>query len=242
MFILRSLFKRLRRLLDRVAPVSGRRSSWTGYMGGYDTLQQRNNFRQSSCSSIVLSASFVPRSILDVGCNTGIFQSFLRLNPVRASWQSTVIPVVAGDVWRVARKDRLDVLPLVVDLTRPTPAVGWRNRECLGFLERARDAFDAVLMLAVIHHMLVSERIPLVEIVDLTADLTRDLALVEYISPQDPMFKRLTRGRDELFTSLTTELFESTSRRRFEIVRSQKIEHTERHLYLLRKIPGISYL
>jgi hypothetical protein len=61
-----------------------------------------------------------------------------------------------------------------------------------------------------------------------------------FVAPEDPMFKRLTRGRDELFTGLTTDLFESTARRRFEIVRSQKIEHTERHLYLLRKIPGIS--
>ena len=132
-------------------------------------------------------------------------------------------------------------VPPGADLTRPTPAVGWRNRECLGFLERARGAFDAVLMLAVIHHMLVSERIPLVEIVDLTADLTRDLAVLEFVAPEDPMFKRLTRGRDELFTSLTTDLFESIARRRFEIVRSEKMEHSERHLYLLRKIPAVSH-
>ncbi len=55
----------------------------------------------------------------------------------------------------------LDVLPLVVDLTRPTPAVGWRNQECASFLDRARGGFDLVLMLAVVHHMLVTERIPL---------------------------------------------------------------------------------
>jgi SAM-dependent methyltransferase len=239
MFILRSLFKRLRRLLDRVAPVSGRRSSWTGYMGGM-THYTKEQFATKQLFVDRVIREFRPRSILDVGCNTGFF-SFLAAKSGARVVAIDSDPVVAGDVWRVARKDHLDVLPLVVDLTRPTPAVGWRNRECLGFLERARGAFDAVLMLAVIHHMLVSERIPLVEIIDLTADLTRDLALLEYISPQDPMFKRLTRGRDELFTSLTTDLFESIARRRFEIVRSEKIEHTERHLYLLRKIPGVSH-
>jgi SAM-dependent methyltransferase len=182
---------------------------------------------------------FRPCSILDVGCNTGFF-SFLAAKSGARVVAIDSDPVVIGDVWRGARRDHLDVLPLIVDLARPTPAVGWRNRECSDFLERARDAFDAVLMLAVIHHMLVNERIPLVEIVDLAADLTRDLAVLEFVSPDDPMFKRLTRGRDELFTGLTTAVFESTCRRRFEIVRSQKIEHSDRHLYLLRKIPGAS--
>ena len=50
-------------------------------------------------------------------------------------------PIVPGEVWRTAHKDELDVLPLLIDLTRPTPAIGWRNRECSGFLERARNAF-----------------------------------------------------------------------------------------------------
>ena len=55
------------------------------------------------------------------------------------------------------------MLPLVVDLTRPTPAVGWRNQECASFLVtgRRRENFDLVMMLAVVHHILVTERIPL---------------------------------------------------------------------------------
>ena len=54
------------------------------------------------------------------------------------------------------------MLPLVVDLTRPTPAVGWRNQECASFLgSGSRREFDLVMMLAVVHHMLVTERIPL---------------------------------------------------------------------------------
>ena len=237
-FILRSHFKRLRRVLDRVAPGSGRRSSWTGYMAAM-THYSKEQLATKQLFVERVVREFRPSTILDVGCNTGFFTVLAAKSGARVVAIDSD-PVVAGDVWRVARKDHLDVLPLVVDLTRPTPAVGWRNRECLGFLERARGAFDAVLMLAVIHHMLVSERIPLVEIVDVVADLTRDLAVLEFVAPEDPMFKRLTRGRGELFTGLTTEVFESTCRRRFEIVRSEEIEHTDRHLYLLRKIPGVS--
>jgi SAM-dependent methyltransferase len=238
LFIVRSHFKRLRRLLDRVAPVGNRRSSWTGYMESM-VHYTREQFATKQLFVDRVIRDFRPCSILDVGCNTGFF-SFLAAKSGARVVAIDSDPVVIGDVWRGARKNHLDVLPLVVDLTRPTPAVGWRNRECLSFLERARGAFDAVLLLAVIHHMLVSEGIPLPEIIDLTADLTRDLAVLEFVSPEDPMFKRLTRGREELFSGLTTEKFESTCRRRFEIVRSQKMDDTDRHLYLLRKIPGIS--
>ena len=144
-------------------------------------------------------------------------------------------PVVLGQVWRQARAEQLNILPLAVNLTRPTPATGWRNRECSSFLDRARGHFDAVFMLAVVHHMLVTERIPLPDILDLAAELTRDLLVVEFIGPGDSMFQKLTRGREELHKDLSHELFENLCRERFEIVRIQHLESTTRWLYLLRK-------
>jgi len=142
---------------------------------------------------------------------------------------------VLGDVWRNARSEKLNILPLAVNLTRPSPGTGWRNQECPSFLERARGKFDCVLMLAVIHHMLVTERVPLEDIVDLAAELTTDLLIIEFIAPQDSMFRRLTRGREELHKSLDREVFEAVCEPRFERVRTQHVEGTTRWLYLLRK-------
>jgi len=122
-----------------------------------------------------------------------------------------------------------------VNLTRPTPGAGWRNAECASFLDRARGSFDAVLMLAVVHHMLVTERVPLAEIVDLAAELTTDLLVIEFIAPQDSMFVRLTRGREELHKGLDTAAFEACFRCRFEIARIEHVEGTFRWLYALRK-------
>jgi hypothetical protein len=134
----------------------------------------------------------------------------------------------------------LDVLPLVVDLTRPTPSMGWRNQECDSFLERVRavdgrGGFDMVMMLAVIHHMLVSERIPLPELLSLVAELTHDYALIEFVAPADPMFTRITRGREALHADLTTGAFEAAAARHFEVVRRQEIDGLQRCLYLLRR-------
>jgi hypothetical protein len=92
-------------------------------------------------------------------------------------------------------------------------------------------------MLAVIHHMLVTERVPLPDILNLAAELTTDLLVIEFISPEDSMFKRLTRGREELHKDLTRELFEELCRQRFDIVRFQHLEGTTRWLYLMRRRP-----
>ena len=155
-----------------------------------------------------------------------------------AGWSVVAIdldPVVAGAVWRRARAEKLDVLPLVVNLTRPTPAMGWFNSEACSFLDRAAGYFDAVLMLAVVHHMLVTDRIPLPEIVRLTSVLTRRTAIVEYIDPQDSMFRRLTRGRDRLHADLTPTVFEAAFQKEFEIARCLDQEGSNRRLYWFRK-------
>ncbi len=143
--------------------------------------------------------------------------------------------VVVGQVWRQASAEKLDILPLVVDLSRPTPSLGWRNSECASFLDRARGSFDTVFMLGVIHHLLVSERIPLSEILSLAAELTTDNLVIEFVAPDDEMFRRIARGRDYLFTTLTRKVFETASEEHFEIVRCERLDQTNRWLYHMKK-------
>jgi hypothetical protein len=90
-------------------------------------------------------------------------------------------------------------------------------------------------MLGVLHHMLVSERIPLDEVIRLAAELTTNAVVIEFVSPADPMFRRITRGRDHLFTKLTRESFESACNRQFEIVSCERLDQTQRWLYLMKK-------
>jgi hypothetical protein len=90
-------------------------------------------------------------------------------------------------------------------------------------------------MLAVIHHLLVTERIPLNEILNLAAELTRQNLIIEYVSKEDPLFRRLTRGRDALHESYTQESFEAACRERFLIVAKQPVKGDLRWVYLLRK-------
>jgi len=232
-YILRSLFGSLRKSLKKVAPREGKRSAWSEYMAA-DNKYSSEHFAAKQAFVEAALQEFQSRRVLDVGANTGHFSALAA----RAGASVVAVdsdPVVVGEIWRNAHSEKLDILPLVVNLARPTPATGWRNRECLGFLERARGGFDAVLMLAVIHHMLVSERIPLAEILALAAELSTNLVVAEYVDPRDSMFRRLTRGREHLHRDLNQQVFENACRAHFEIVRSQQLEGTHRRLYLLRR-------
>jgi 2-polyprenyl-3-methyl-5-hydroxy-6-metoxy-1,4-benzoquinol methylase len=231
-FILQQQLKRLRRQLTKVGPAGSGNSDWSEYMTpnkffSLEYLGAKENF----VGRALQAAN--PRRVLDVGCNTGYFSALAARNgaSVVAIDQD---PAVVGAVWRRAAAENLAILPLVLNLARPTPAVGWRNEECPSFLDRARGEFDTVLMLAVLHHMLVVEQIPLPAILELAAELTSQYLVVEFVTPHDPMFRHLVRGRNHLYVHLTKELFESTAKRWFELVLSEDLLAT-RSIYLLRK-------
>jgi ribosomal protein L11 methylase PrmA len=233
-FVLRALFRRLRRALARLEPGQDGKSAWAGYMEGHNNYTQEQ-FQAKERFVAEAVARLAPSSVLDVGCNTGHFSRLAARCGAEEVVAIDSDPVAAGRLWRTASAEKLNILPLVVDITRPSPGVGWRNRECPGFLERAANRFDAVLCLAVLHHVLVSERVPLEDFLDLVAELTRNIAIVEFVAPEDSMFRAIARGRDELHRDLNTGSFEAECARRFRIDRSLRLPGSHRWLYLLRR-------
>lgn len=232
-FVLRCVLRQLRRALDRAGRGHDKDSPWSDYMCSKshysdEAFAEKQRFVEDAITE------FSSRKVLDVGCNTGYFSSVACRNGAQVV-AIDYDPVVVGRVWRMACKEGLNILPLVTDLTRPSPAIGWRNEECRSFLERARGSFDTVFMLAVLHHMLVTERVPLPQIIDLAASLTTNVLLMEFVPPEDPMFRVLLRGRAGLFNWLTREFFELSCASHFDVIRSSRLGSTNRWLYLLRR-------
>ena len=143
-------------------------------------------------------------------------------------------PAVLGGLWKEAFEQKLDIQPLVADFARPTPATGWRNAECASFLERASGAFDLVLLLGTLHHLTVTDRAPITEVLDQAA-LVASHTIIEYVGPEDEMFRLLARGNEALYRDYTVEMFEQACCPRFEILRSEQVPESHRHLYLLRR-------
>src|SRR5262249_16209191 len=154
------LLQKCRRQLNSLFPAKASDSKWTGYLGHKSLysppqLEEKDAFVQEALDTTCYGS----HQVLDVGANQGRFSLMAaRSRPSVVAIDSD--PAVIGSLWRKAVADRLEILPLVVDITRPSPSIGWRNQECASFLDRARGQFDLVMMLAVVHHMIVTERIP----------------------------------------------------------------------------------
>lgn len=231
-FVLDGILKSCERQLRSLQPAATD-STWSGYLD-HKSIYSSEQLAQKEAFAAEALAVARPQNVLDVGANEGHF-SFLAAKRGAAVVAIDSDAAVAGSIWRRARREQAPVLPLVVDLTRPTPAMGWRNQECASFLDRARGSFDMVMMLAVLHHIVVTERVPLEEVFALAAEITREYLFIEFVAPDDPMFQKIVRGRDELYSHLTQAGFEAAAARSFDLVRSRRIDGMHRWLYLYRR-------
>jgi hypothetical protein len=173
-----------------------------------------------------------PASIWDLGANNG---EFSRLASAAG------IPTVAWDIdpsaveqnyLRVKSEKEQNLLPLVLDLTNPSPALGWANaeRDSLG----QRGPVDAVFALALIHHLAISNNVPLPRLADFFARLCRWL-VIEWVPKSDSQVQKLLRTRKDIFDVYTREGFESAFGARFHIREAVDVNQSERRMVLLER-------
>jgi SAM-dependent methyltransferase len=230
-FILKALFRSLRRKLVRLNPGSGKKSHWSNYMESLPSYSAGEWEEKNRFVKRILDQQR-PKSVLDVGCNTGHFSELAAHAGARVVALDTD-SISVDCTYQRAKQSTLNILPLLQDIAFPSPALGWRNRESAAFLDRSHQAFDLVLGLAVIHHLLLSAGIPLPEILRLLFVVSSDYVLLEWVEPSDALFKKLARGRD--FSFLTKEYFEETTAESFETVEKITLAGSSRHLYYLKK-------
>ncbi|MFO7997103.1 MAG: SAM-dependent methyltransferase [Dehalococcoidia bacterium] len=174
-----------------------------------------------------------PATVWDMGANVGTFS---RLASDRG------IPTISFDVDPAAvEKNYLDcvargdtnILPLVVDLTNPSPGIGWENRERMSLKERG--PADAVLALALIHHLAISNNVPLGKIAGFLGEISRWL-IIEFVPKTDSQVQRLLATREDVFPDYTRRAFEKEFSRYFTVADSADIRESERTLYLMRRL------
>jgi SAM-dependent methyltransferase len=212
-FIMRAHLRRLQKTLHAVVP-ENKRSQWTSYRDASVHQPPYHAQRQAVVESILRSHG--PSTVLDIGTNDGLFAL------IAARLGASVIAIdrdeaVIDRLFRSRERGSERVLPLVVDLADPTPATGWRNKERPSFLDRAKDGFDAVLALAVLHHLVIGDGLALDTVVDLIALLTRRVAIAEFVPASDPLCRRLAAGREINPERWSPEVFEGELAKRFSI-------------------------
>jgi ribosomal protein L11 methylase PrmA len=205
-------------------------SSYVAHMNYSDAAQQHK--RRLVGEMISMAAASGPlRMIWDLGANTG---DYTRL---AAATGAHVVSIdgdhtVVEQHFAQLRESSLSILPLIQDLTNPSPGVGWTNSERRSLLERG--PADLVLALALVHHLAIGSNVPLESLAAFFERICRRL-IIEFVSKQDSQVQRMLTLRDDVFTGYTQSAFERAFSDRFRLVRLNAIEGTVRTLYLMER-------
>jgi SAM-dependent methyltransferase len=206
-------------------------SRWSGYARSADHYSEEDQKLKRQFVHDALMAAR-PRHVLDLGANSGVYSRIAAECGASVVAWDTDVPATEEN-WREALRLKLKIAPMIANPARPTPAAGWRNAESLALLDRARGRFDCVMMLGLIHHLLLSDQIPLAEIAALLRELTTGWAIVEWVPATDPRFVDLVRGRDELYGHLDEAAFARAAETHFTVVLREALPNG-RVLFLLQ--------
>jgi hypothetical protein len=169
--------------------------------------------------------------IQDFGANTGEF-SRIAAKHCELVVSQDIDPVAVELNYREnTANGPANILPLIQDFSSPSPAIGWGNAERESFLQRSR--CDALLVLALIHHLAISNNVPLSNIAGLFAGITRWL-VIEFVPKADSQVARLLATREDIFEDYTPGGFEKSFSAHFSIEKSIPVPESERTLYLMK--------
>jgi hypothetical protein len=168
-------------------------------------------------------------TIWDLGANTGEFsRAAMDFGPVISF---DIDPAaVEKNYQQVRAAKETSILPLVLDLTNPSANIGWANQERDSLAKRG--PADLLLALALIHHICISNNVPLENFADYLSMRGKKL-IIEFVPKQDSQVQILLNTRKDIFPQYNIEGFESAFSQSFEIVKKQPVEGSLRVLYLM---------
>ena len=221
------LIKSLELTISNLKWKSVSKEKWDSYYEG-ESYTKKAFFHKKWIISIWLD-TLNPKTVWDLGANTGVFSCLAKdRNIMAVSFDSD--PAVIEQSYLNGRGAYL--LPLVLDLTNPSSSIGWANKERQSLIERG--PADMVLALALVHHLTISNNVPLEMIAEFFSKLCQEL-VIEFVPKENPQVQRLLSTRKDIFDHYTIEDFELEFGKFFFIKEKKSIIESDRILYLMEK-------
>lgn len=201
-----------------------------------DYYQDNNYTKNSFEAKRDLVADFVkqvnPKTVWDLGGNTGEFSRCAsNLDIPTISFDIDPGAVQQNYTIVKAEKEKF-MLPLIMDLTNPSPAIGWHNQERDSLKERG--PAELIMALALIHHMAIANNVPLREVARSFAELGEYL-LIEFVPKQDSQVVRLLSSRLDIFPDYNPEGFKQAFSEYYTILDEKPVTGSERTMYLMKR-------
>jgi ribosomal protein L11 methylase PrmA len=219
------LLRQLRGAVSRQRTGTKYRSTWGGYEPSCSYAEDGRELKRAFVADFIRKTT--PECLVDVGCNAGEY-SILALE----SGAGRVIgldsdPEAADAAFLRARERNADFTVLQVDLANPSPAQGWAGEERQPL--RSRIEADAMLALAVVHHLAIGRNVPLDSVVDWLVGLAPQ-GIIEFVDKEDSQVQRMLRLREDIFDHYERASFIRSVRARAEIVNERELSGGRRVL------------
>lgn len=168
----------------------------------------------------------------DFGGNTGKFSRLVAEEGFYVLSHDIDEVAVEKNYRQMISAGETNIQPLLLDLTNPSPGLGWANEERDSTVTRSR--VDVGLALALVHHLAISNNVPLERVAKFFHSVC-DHLVIEFVPKSDSQVKRLLATRDDIFPDYTNEGFAAAFERYFETIKTVDISGTDRKLYLFAK-------
>jgi ribosomal protein L11 methylase PrmA len=174
-----------------------------------------------------------PKMVWDLGANIGVFSRIASGKGGQTISFDVDAAAVEKNYLQCVRAEETRILPLLIDLTNPSPNTGWENNERMSLLERG--PADTALALALLHHLAISNNVPLIKVASFLSQVCNSL-IIEFVPKTDMQVQRLLSTRKDIFVDYTQENFEHEFSKYFTIQKSESMQNSARTLYLMQKI------
>ena len=173
-----------------------------------------------------------PQTIWDLGANTGEFTRIASAHGVNCI-AFDIDPLAVDSSYRQIRQQKIDnILPLVMDLTNPSPSIGWNNKERMAMRKRSRP--DAIFALALVHHLAISNNLPFSKISKFLSRLSDNL-IIEFVPKPDSQVQKLLESRRDIFGNYDEETFVKEFGMYYNIMAKEKVVDSERTVFWMKR-------
>ncbi|NLW88200.1 MAG: SAM-dependent methyltransferase [Clostridiaceae bacterium] len=206
-----------------------RKTEWGDYSAQTSYSEASAESKKSIVSEFLTLVK--PSSLWDMGSNDGTYSLLAARSGVRTI-AFDADPVAVERCYLQTRNKNIPILPLLMDLTNPSSSIGFSGKERMSLAERERP--DCIMMLAVIHHLAISNNVPLDILAEWLSGMS-DRLIIEFVPKSDMQTQRLLSSREDIFDHYTKEHFEASFARHFKPTAQRAVLGSERTLYLFEK-------
>jgi ribosomal protein L11 methylase PrmA len=221
------LLSGLRDWISGLKPL-GARTAWSDYADNNSYGGEEARAKHAVIARFAERAR--PKLLLDLGCNSGAYAETALVGGARSVVGFDADHGALARAYARAVAKQIEFLPLYQDAANPSPAQGFGERERQSLSERAAGA-DALIALALVHHLAIGRNIPLDRLVDWLLSLASQ-GVVEFVPKSDPMTQRLLALRKDVFADYSIEAFGALLAARARIVETRPITDAGRTLFV----------